>query len=152
MSKHIVKSLSMLTLVIGLALAAGVQSANGQIKSYSVTATIPFDFVVGNKTLPAGKYMVSSVTNDGTGLKVQNRDAKPGAFRFTNLIPEKSTKRSARMVFHQYGQEYFLAEIWSADGSGRELRQCKRERDLRQQIASNAAKESYQVVEVAILR
>lgn len=152
MAKQLVKNLSMLTLVVGLALAAGVQSANGQTTSHAVTAAIPFDFVVGNKTLPAGSYVVSSVTNDGTGLKVQNRDAKPGAFRFTNLIPVKSSKHTARMVFHQYGQEYFLAEIWSADGSGRALRQCKRERDLRQDIASNNSKENYQVVEVAILR
>ena len=131
MTKHLVKNLSMLTLVVGLALAAGVQSANGQT-SHGVTAAIPFDFVVGDKTLPAGNYLVSSVTNDGTGLRIQNRDAKPAAFRFSSLIPEKNNKRSARMVFHRYGQQYFLAEIWSADGYGRALRQCKRERNLRQ--------------------
>ena len=150
MLKHIVKNLSMLTLVVGLALVASVQSANGQITSHAVTAAIPFDFVVGDKTLPAGKYMVSSATQDGTGLKIQNRDAKSAAFRFTSPIPEKSTKRTAKMVFHRYGQQYFLAEVWSTDGYGRALRQCKLERNIRRELASNA---SYQVVEVvAMLR
>ena len=152
MAKQLVKNLSMLTLVVGLALAAGVQSANGQTTSHAVTAAIPFDFVVGDKTLPAGKYMVSSATQDGSGLKIQNRNAKPAVFRFTSPINEKSTKRTAKMVFHRYGEQYFLAEIWSADGAGRALRQSKLERNIRQELASNSSKESYQLVEVAMLR
>lgn len=157
MSKQIVKTLSMLTLVVGLALAAGVKSANGQITSHSVTAAIPFDFIVGEKTMPAGRYIVSSATSDGTGLKIQSRNGT-SAFRLSNPLVEKSQKRKVRMVFHRYGQQYFLAQVWSGDGNGCELKRSKLEPKLREELASNKAstgstKGSYEVVEVvAMLR
>lgn len=155
MPKQLLKALTMLTLVVGLALAAGVVSANGQT-STMVTADIPFDFVVADKTLPAGKYSVRSLTQDGNILKIGSRDGKSSALRLSDSIPERRAKRTARMVFHRYGQKYFLAQIWSGDDYGRELRQCKTERVLRHELASNASKSdsvdgSYQVVEVVAL-
>ena len=157
MSKHIVKTLSMLTLVVGLALAAGVKSANGQITSHSVTAAIPFDFIVGEKTMPAGRYIVSSATSDGTGLKIQSRNGT-SAFRLSNPVVEKSQKRKVRMVFHRYGEQYFLAQVWSGDGNGCQLTRSKLEPKGRQELGSNkplidSKEKSYQVVEVvAMLR
>ena len=158
MSKQIVKNLSMLALVVGLALAAGVQSANAQITSHGVTAMIPFDFIIGEKTLPAGRYLVSSATSDSAGLKIQNQEGKSVAFRLSNPLTETSQKRKVRMVFHRYGQQYFLTQVWSGDGDGRELRRSKLESKVRQELASNtpkidAPKDNYQVVEVvAMLR
>jgi hypothetical protein len=156
MSKQILKSLTMLALIVGLALAATVKSANAQITSHAVTADIPFDFIVGNKTLPAGRYTVSSATSDGEGLRIRSVDGKSAAFRLSNLVVEKSQKWNARMVFHRYGQQYFMAQVWSGDSYGRQLRPCKRERNLRQEIASNAskvdlAKDGYQLVEVVAM-
>jgi hypothetical protein len=146
----------MLTLVVGLALVAGVKSANGQITSHAVTAEIPFDFVVGNKTLAAGRYMVSSATSDGLAVRIRNSDGKSGAFRLTSQVPEKSQKRNARLVFHRYGQQYFLAEVWSGASWGNQLATCSHERNLRRELASNASKidsptGSYQVVEVVAM-
>ena len=145
----------MLTLVVGLALTAAVVSANAQ--SDGVIADIPFDFVVGGRTLPAGKYSVRAVTSDGEGLKISNLNGKTSVMRLSDSITEKSAKRNARMVFHRYGQHYFLAEIWSGDTYGRQLKQCKTERSLRQELAANAskdhsAKEGYETVEVALVR
>ena len=146
----------MLTLVVGLALVAGVNSANGQITSHAVTAEIPFDFVVGNKTLAAGRYMVSSATSDGQAIRIRNSDGKSGAFRLTIQVPEKSQKRNAKLVFHRYGQQYFLAEVWSGGSWGNQLATCSHERNLRRELASNASKidaptGSYQVVEVVAM-
>ena len=157
MSNRIVKSLTMLTLVIGLTLAAAVVSANGQVTSQLVTANIPFDFIVADKTLPSGKYTVRKATSDGQGLSISSRGGK-SALILSKMAAENSKKRNARMVFHRYGQQYFLAEIWSGDSYGRQLRQCKRERYLRQELASNVSKSdlskaSYQIVEVvAVVR
>lgn len=158
MSKQIVKSLSMLTLVVGLALTAGVKSANAQLTSHGVTAMIPFDFIIGDKTLPAGRYLVSSATGDATGLRIQNREGKSVAFRLSNPLTEKSQRCKVRMVFHRYGEQYFLTQVWSGDGYGRELRRSKLEPKVRQELASttpkiDSPKGSYQVVEVvAMLR
>ena len=155
MPKQLSKTLTMLTLVVGLALAAGVVSANGQT-STMVAADIPFDFVVADKTLPAGNYNVSSVTSDGTALKVSSHDGKSAAMRLSDVIPEKREKRTARLVFHRYGQKYFLAQVWSGDDYGRELRRCKTERILQYELAANTSKSdsvdgTFQIVEVVAL-
>ena len=145
----------MLTLVVGLALAAAVVTANGQTTSHQVTADIPFDFIVANKTLPSGKYAVTAVTSDGNGLRISSRDGKSSVIRLSSLIAENGKNQTARMVFHRYGQKYFLAEVWSGV-NGRQLRHCKLERILRQELASNGSKsdsvnESYQIVEIVAL-
>ena len=150
MSNQIVKTLTMLTLVVGLAMAAVVVPANGQVSTF-VTADIPFDFIVADKRLPAGKYTVTEASSNG--LNIRGRDADSSAIRLTNAIAEKSKKRNARMVFHRYGQQYFLAEVWSGESYGHQLLKCSKERHLRQELASNAsksdsAKGSYEIVEV----
>jgi hypothetical protein len=151
MSKQIVKSLTMLTLVVGWALAATVVSANGQSRSTLARADIPFDFIVANKTLPSGKYTVTAATSNG--VTVRSHDGKSSAIRLSNLVPDNSEKRTAKMVFHRYGQQYFLAEVWSGDDYGHKLMQCKKERILRWELAANGSKSdsvkgSYEIVEV----
>lgn len=157
MSKQTLKNLTMLTLVVGLALATVVVPANGQMTSSRVTAVIPFDFIVGGKMLPSGKYTVSAATGDGEGLRITSRDSKSSVFRLSNPITGNGKNGKARMVFHRYGQQYFLAEVWSGDNYGRQLRSSKRERNLRQELASSASKDNsgkgaYEVVEVALVR
>jgi hypothetical protein len=155
MSSRILKNFTMLALVVGLALATTLVSANAQSKSV-VRADIPFDFIVGNKTLPAGKYMVNSATSDGQALNIRRREGKSLALVLTHEATEQSNKRIARMVFHRYGDQYFLAEVWSGDSYGRQLMESKIERNLRQELASNRPKSgsvtaSYEIVEVAAL-
>jgi hypothetical protein len=152
MANEIIKSLTMLTLVVGLTLAAAVVSANGQSTSILITADIPFDFIVGDKTLPSGKYTVRSTSDDGKGLKISSHEGA-SVMRLSNLADGTSKKRNARMVFHRYGQQYFLAEVWSGENYGRQLLKCNRERHLRQELASNRSKSdvSYEVVEVVAM-
>jgi hypothetical protein len=156
MASRILKNLTMLALVVGLALTTTLVSANAQSTSL-VTADIPFDFIVSNKTLPSGKYTVKSATSDGRGLSIRSREGKSSAIVLTLDVAEKSKKQIARMVFHRYGQQYFLAKVWSGDSWGRQLMECKRERNLRRELASDAAKSpsvksSYEIVEVALVR
>ena len=156
MSTRILKNLTMLALVVGLALTTTLVSANAQ-STPLVTADVPFDFIVSNKTLPSGKYTVKSATSDGRGLSISSREGKSSAIVLTVDVAQTSKMRIARMVFHRYGQQYFLAEIWSGDNWGRQLMECKRERNLRRELASNAAKShsvkpSYEIVEVALVR
>ena len=157
MSSRVLKTLTMLALVVGLASATTLVSANGQSTSV-VNADIPFDFIVGNKTLPAGKYAVNSATNDGHALNISSREGNSSALVLTNDAVEMSKKRIARMVFHRYGQQYFLAQVWTGESYGRQLMESKRERNLRRELASNASKgdsvkASYEIVEiVAVVR
>jgi hypothetical protein len=68
-------------------------------------------------------------------------------------------KKHARLVFHRYGERYFLAEVWSGlDVSGRQLVKSQEERAIEQELANlatngNSAAAAYEVVElVAIVR
>ena len=156
MSKQFVKSLTMLTLVVGLALAATVVSANGQMTSQLAIADIPFDFIVADKTLPSGKYAVSKATDNGQVLRISSLDGKSSVIRLSISAIDTSKKQNARMVFHRYGQQYFLAQVWTGDSYGRELRQCQKERRLRKEMASIASnsdsgKASYEIVEVVAM-
>ena len=153
MSNRIVKGISILTLVVGLALVVSVESANGQLTSHGVTAEIPFDFIVGDKTLAAGKYSVNSAASSGGALRIIGRDGKSAAFRLSSQVSEKSQKQNARLVFHRYGQQYFLAEVWAGNSNGERLHPSKRERNLQRELPETdskigAVKASYQVVEV----
>jgi len=78
MARQILKGLTMLMLVAGLTLASAV-AANGQ-GGERVIAQVPFDFIVGNKTLASGQYHVRAVNSAGGCVINQKLGcARPGA-------------------------------------------------------------------------
>jgi hypothetical protein len=149
MKNQMIKGLTMLMVVIAVAFATAVVSAKAQ-STGRVISNIPFEFVVGNKTLPAGEYQVSSVTAAGEALLIRSTEARDLAVRLSNTIePQKDTQ--ARLVFHRYGQSYFLVEVWSGgDSTGRQLLESKRERSMRREYAGTA-KNGYESVEVVAM-
>jgi len=157
MKKEILKGLTMVTLVLALALATAVASAHAQ-SAKKVVADIPFAFVVGDQTLSAGEYTLKSATAPENALIIQNAAGKSEALRLTYVIEPKQNRRSARLVFHQYGQRYFLAEVWTGAGSvGRHLLKSRQERAIEREFATIASKSEmsdscYEIVEVAVLR
>ena len=131
-------------------------SAQGPSTSRRLVAEIPFDFIVGDKVLPAGKYNVGAATSNGGGVRITNRNGKSSAIRLTYSASDKSQKKNARMVFHRYGQRYFLAEVWSGDNFGHKLMPSKNERNLQRELVANPsksdlAKATYETVEVVAL-
>ena len=154
MKKELLKGLTMLMLVVVLALAAAVASANAQ-SANRVVATIPFDFSVGYKKLPAGDYSVQAINNTNNTLMIRSADARQAAVRLTNEIRRsKKNDTHARLVFHRYGERYFLAEVWSGfDEIGRELFKSHEEKALESELASipaksDTAQNTYETVEV----
>jgi len=157
MKKEILKGLTMVTLVLAIALATAVASANAQ-SAKKVVADIPFAFVVGDQTLSAGEYTLKSTTAPANGLMIQNADGQSEALRYTFPIEPQQNRRSARLVFHRYGQRYFLAEVWTGAGNvGRHLLKSRQERAIERELAAIASKSEmsesrYEIVEVAVLR
>jgi len=94
------------------------------VEAAEVAARIPFSFTVNGKTLPQGSYHVS--TNGGT---LFIRGFKTGAFALTNGV-ESRDRSAAQLVFHKYGDQYVLRQVWMGAGSGRELPQPRVERSL----------------------
>jgi hypothetical protein len=127
MRKLICVSLLTLSFLVSMASAAPAyaRSVNG------VMTQIPFDFYVGDRLAPAGKYTVTSLNDDESALRICN--GRQGNTVLTNSASEMGQGRS-RLVFHKYGDQYFLRAVWGADNMGRRLRETKRERSLRKEI------------------
>ena len=120
--------LAMSFLVSMLAVApASAKSVDG------VRAQIPFDFHVGDSLLPAGEYTINALTDDDVALRIG--DGKRGTIALTDSKQAKAgSEARSRLIFHKYGDQYFLAAVWGADQTGRELRESKRERRLRREM------------------
>lgn len=126
MKKQVLKIFSMLSLVVTLAVAAVYASpATGPLK-----ANIPFSFSVGNETLPAGVYTIEPQTMSSV-LLIRRNDGRAAMLTQTQGVIARREQDQTKLVFRRYGDQYFLAQIWTAgDSNGRELRESRTEREL----------------------
>ncbi len=156
MQKQILKGLTMLMLVTAVALMAALVSAHAQSSS-SVVADIPFEFTVGGKSLKAGEYSVKPFTANGDALLISNQDSNDGVIRLANSIQARTVPQQAKLVFHRYGQRYFLSEVWTpGERMGRQLQKSGEERAIEGQLAaisskSELARSSYETVEIVAM-
>lgn len=134
MRKHTLNAIAMLSLLLALAtVSVHAQSTN------NIIVTVPFDFKVAGKMLPAGEYIVRRSTLDSTeGLLIQRRDSRAGAgaFVLTKSIQAGAKQEDSKLVFHRYGTQYFLSQVWTS-GYGRELFMSGKERSLERGLAKN---------------
>jgi hypothetical protein len=151
MARQIVKGLTMLMLVVGMALVSA-GAAYGQ--RGRLIAQVPFNFVVDGKTMAAGKYDVTPINDGGSVLAIRSSDAKSQLISQTNTGEQAkpNAELNARLVFHRYGDTYFLSQIWMAgEETSRQLRRTSQERELQRElgaIAQDRTKPVYEVVEV----
>jgi hypothetical protein len=103
------------------------------------TVTIPFDFNVSGKTLPAGQYMVGrSTETSAEGIAVRGLDDGAGVFVLTRGIQTGEKQEQSKLVFRRYGNQYFLGEVWiSGRSTGRELPSSRHERELAREIVKH---------------
>ena len=73
---------------------------------------VPFAFSVEDHSLPAGEYLVLTVTPERS-IRITSTDGKHSAI--VNTLPNyaSSPSENSRLVFHRYGNEYFLAQVWT---------------------------------------
>jgi len=116
-----------------------VATASAQLPGTRTSAQIPFDFIVGEQTLPAGTYELRRLGNDPYLLCIQNVDDSRNVIIFkTSLLDDRDSIRQSALVFHRYGDVYFLAEIRSRyEGISRELQPSEQERGMERGLASN---------------
>jgi len=105
------------------------------------TVTIPFDFYLSGKTVPAGQYTVGrSTQSSAEGLALRGMDRHPGVFALTRGIQAEEIQQQSQLVFRRYGDQYFLAQVWiSGRSTGRELLMSRKERSLAREIAKHGA-------------
>lgn len=121
------KKLQLSPLLAILLLATGLSSA--QIGRQPVKATIPFDFMAGRTSLPAGEYTVAALSDIGT-LWVSG-DSSEKALLNSQAVQASMPAAATKLVFHRYGDQYFLRQIWvQGEIRGRELPETRMEREL----------------------
>lgn len=122
--------------VLALLVAA---TAQAQLPGTSIRASIPFDFIVRGRTLPPGRYEITRVNDDPVELMIRNVDHRRNEAMFSTepAYLDKSTSKNV-LVFHRYGDSYFLSEVVTAgEQTGRELEPTHMERQLRRDMAKN---------------
>ncbi len=115
--------------VFGLLLMAACASA----QSVNVKANVPFDFVVGNATLPAGAYSIQSINYESgsSALVIRGDNGKAGRLVASNAAEKLEAAATSHLLFHRHGDTYFLAQIWmQGEQHGRALRQTRRETEM----------------------
>jgi hypothetical protein len=130
-------------LSFGIALVA---VAAVQAQDRTVTANVPFSFYMGRSAMPQGAYKVKELSH---GAVVCLRSADAANAVVTHQTVSKREIEPARLVFHRYGESYFLAQIWTGDGSiGQALTASPREKEL----AQNGAAPTLAVIRLALHR
>lgn len=124
MKKQVLKIFSMLSLFVTLATASVYAQSDMKLK-----VNIPFEFSVRNQVLPAGEYTVRRVSQ--SVLVIRSADSRATQIFSTMGTQSRKTPNESSLVFHRYGDEYFLSAIWTTgNDTGHELSKSPAEREL----------------------
>ena len=126
-------------------------TAFAQLPGTAMRVNIPFDFSVRGRTLSAGEYAISRLGQDPDIIEISNV-RKPHEHAIIETEPETGYETShGRLVFHRYGDSYFLREIWTVGlDSGHELPASRQEKVLIRETLAKGESAEPQTVAVAI--
>lgn len=98
---------------------------------------VPFDFTIGQDRMRAGSYRIVRVTENILRIQAEDSDVMKNMIVYP-VVGTPSPKHG-RLVFHQHGSRYFLADFWLANvNSGYHLPRTKAEKEA-VILAANAA-------------
>jgi hypothetical protein len=112
-------------------------AAIGYGQSPRMYVDIPFSFVAGGATLPAGAYTVATSTSGV--IVVKSAEQKAGAIISTVPVQSVGIQPASKLIFRRYGSTYLLSQIWTlGDYNGRETPVKSSERELAKRYNSPA--------------
>ncbi|HET6217484.1 MAG TPA: hypothetical protein VFE27_10740 [Acidobacteriaceae bacterium] len=106
--------------ILSSAVAVGLFASTGTAKAQNgprVDLRIPFAFQVGSIQMPAGSYAMH-VRFSHKIVQLDERGSRKPASVLLLGSPSEDYKiqSTGRLIFHQYGDQYFLREVWEGDG------------------------------------
>ena len=106
------------------------QTSNNQFRSY-----IPFQFNVGERKLPAGKYIIERINRLTNQEILVVRNVNTGRSMFVPVsTTEGKREEMAQLVFHRYGEISYLAQLKGVEPNLRlELHESHSERALKRE-------------------
>ena len=109
MKKSLFTVVLTMTCLLGLGLSAHAQDASG------VVVKVPFEFVAGDKTLPAGTYSVGRVSPATHAIIIAGKDN--GALALVlPIVPGGDSAGRTDLSFERVGGKYFLSKVATPAG------------------------------------
>jgi len=143
MKHQILKTIAILGLFFMLAMTSVSAQTTGKVE-----VKIPFDFTAGKATFKAGTYSIKRVSNNSVAIR--SLDGKTTKLIDAPLaIGARDSKTGERLVFNQYGEQYFLSQVWVEADSGRQLFTSGAEKKAAQEYKLAHNNEKPQRVEIA---
>lgn len=96
--------------------------------SATVKTQVPFAFVANGTMMPAGECTIAVVVNGRTLLSISSGEQHVYALPIADLSPNVHKKTA--LVFHQYGDRYFLTSVKREGGMGYQLPASRLEHEL----------------------
>ena len=104
---------STLLIIISLfGLAAGAKAETHR----EIIVKIPYEFMVGGRTLPPGTYTVGRLSDDRlAGLIISGYEQRSGVLVLANHFESRSAD-DPKILFERVGDMYYLSSIETLDG------------------------------------
>lgn len=123
--------------LLGLGLLLATASAYAQ--TVALKANVPFNFIVARQTLPAGEYMIQTLGGSGQVLLIRGSNQNANSLVLANWCESLKASAKSKLVFNQYGDRYFLSQIWVAGHkSGRDIPKSRLEAEVAQDYTSRS--------------
>ena len=138
----------LLVMVVMLIAITSVRSVNAQ-SADCMKVTIPFAFDVANQTLQAGDYQLRrSIERSRVVIQIRDKENQKSIYLPIHSALGLEIQSISKLVFHHYGDQYFLSQVWFAGRSeGQELPKTKREQTVQRNLAMK--KRGAGIIEVA---
>jgi hypothetical protein len=105
-------------------LGAFLMATAAQAQQTRIKASVPFNFMVGDRLYEAGDY---SLNGNGTVIQIADSD-HTSTFVPSNSCTNVAPAEKTVLVFRHMGGDYFLYQVWTAGQlSGREFSRSKTE-------------------------
>jgi len=112
------KALSLFAMLITLiGITAGAANAQARRK-VTLEASVPFEFVVGNRAFPAGNYVFEMATglpkssDRAAVLVVRSRESRLYAAVATGITADTNARIGHKVEFMRDGDRVFLSKVW----------------------------------------
>ena len=105
------KTYSMIALVVligSLAVTAQAQTSNHTL----VRASVPFEFNIGDKTMPAGEYTIRQISprSEPGLLRITDEKGEAVSVLRTQLASGAAAEKTV-LLFNRYGSQYFFSGV-----------------------------------------
>jgi len=121
-----------------LFLLFGSVTASAQSQEFSMTAQVPFDFQVGEKLLPAGKYFIKRDSLSPCFLRIQSLEQNISVAVLITPHNLSGQQPQASLMFKAYEEKHFLSDVrFSGYDYGYSLFESKAEHRLAQAVRAH---------------